>query len=359
VNIPLRARLTTLLFPRLRDVFVELEGVRGERDRFQARVTELERAAKAIPTEVARILALYHAPQEWPSWTCDVCGGVYPRDIIVACPECSDVARVALAPAAPSESDEDEDDHADEPDREWLITDARDGEIAGVYRGRTEREAIQAAQAEGWERCTAEPYEATEPEEERADASAAPSPESLSLARDALAALDARHGESAEAWANRLADAAFGEPPTPKPGDLVTGEMVEHLPIGCVIEWPYNGQTWTAERIDSKRRPWRTREDVSPDDPHNDHHSMRFVVLAYGARIHTLPPTAEEARPTPSGCAGCTFDTDDGWTCAIPLDHPKNTAAMAWIGSFGQGACPAHTPRNPPGCGVGGEGVSR
>jgi hypothetical protein len=313
----IRHRLTTLLFPRLRDVFVELEGVRGERDRFQARVTELERAAKAIPTEVARILALYHAPQEWPSWTCDVCGGVYPRDIIVACPECSDVARVALAPAAPSESDEDEDDHADEPDREWLITDARDGEIAGVYRGRTEREAIQAAQAEGWERCTAEPYEATEPEEERADASAAP--------------------------------------PTPKPGDLVTGEMVEHLPIGCVIEWPYNGQTWTAERIDSKRRPWRTREDVSPDDPHNDHHSMRFVVLAYGARIHTLPPTAEEARPTPSGCAGCTFDADDGWTCAIPLDHPKNTAAMAWIGSFGQGACPAHTPRNPPGCGVGGE----
>jgi hypothetical protein len=141
----------------------------------------------------------------------------------------------------------------------------------------------------------------------------------------------------------------------PKAGDRVTvssrGPIVQHheiasLPVGAEIEWEHNGTTWTAKHI---RKGWWSRSIGLTEE------GVGWISRELRIRVRTLPPTAEEARPTPSGCAGCTFDADDGWTCAIPLDHPKNTAAMAWIGSFGQGACPAHTPRNPPGCGVGGE----
>lgn len=51
----------------------------------------------AMPHEVQAVLALYTSTEgEWNPWTCDECGGEYPRDIIVACPRCSDVARRAL-----------------------------------------------------------------------------------------------------------------------------------------------------------------------------------------------------------------------------------------------------------------------
>lgn len=71
------------------------------------RIAELEKVCAGVMThEVGAVLRLYQDPKEWESWTCRACGGVYPRDIITACPNC--VTPAYVEEAEPESSAEDE-----------------------------------------------------------------------------------------------------------------------------------------------------------------------------------------------------------------------------------------------------------
>lgn len=49
---------------------------------------------KPLPPEVQSVLRLYKAV--WEGWACNRCGCEYPRDIITACPSCSEAAKRIL-----------------------------------------------------------------------------------------------------------------------------------------------------------------------------------------------------------------------------------------------------------------------
>lgn len=61
------------------------------------RVTAPDQPVRAAdPPEVTALRRLWDAGT-WDGWTCNACGGEYPRDIVTACPRCSPAAKAALA----------------------------------------------------------------------------------------------------------------------------------------------------------------------------------------------------------------------------------------------------------------------
>lgn len=58
------------------------------------RIAGLERTVESLRNldgypDVRAVLRLYKDQRNWASWSCLVCGGVYPRNIITACPNCT------------------------------------------------------------------------------------------------------------------------------------------------------------------------------------------------------------------------------------------------------------------------------
>jgi hypothetical protein len=296
VNIPLRHRLTTLLFPRLRDVFVELEGVRGERDRLRDE------------------LATLRAPKPHTGTVADI-------------PDADLVERAVRAAYVGRESQE-----------RWVHV--RDTfSLGSTY-------AAQLCRRFGLD----PEEEVGSPQEERCEGCGVPATthdsDDVPLCDECYDALD----EVAEPEEDRAA--ASAAPPTPKPGDLVTGENVGVLPVGTVVEWQGWGTSATYDATKVGPNLWE-RGAARYDDN---------VIADQGlpARIHTLPPTAEEART----CGTCVHAFEapgygPGWHCSLTTGNSGSfyDNVRYWQANK-TSACPAHTPRNPPGCGVGGEVAS-
>ena len=82
------AKRRGLLAPKSEDLFTNHLA--------EAAAAGADGAIKALPFEVKQVLAVYLSPHGWDGWDCEKCGGNYPKDIITACPQCSEAAVLLL-----------------------------------------------------------------------------------------------------------------------------------------------------------------------------------------------------------------------------------------------------------------------